>query len=164
MFGLFKRKGNVGQAAVTPAVMSPDSSQLVKIEQHPFKRAFEREIDSWCYGMEKLGEVPLPQVVFKIIRELRAVFEEATKQGYVFDIDFVARRLYESSGKIVPLREVVFALVAVLPNTESLSNDEKRTYALTLARLERSHSGAVDRVKQRVQAIREQQYETQQRL
>jgi hypothetical protein len=151
MFGLFKSKRGEKSYAVGPAVLNSDSSQLIALQDHSFKKIFEHEVNSWCYGLENLGEAPLPQVVFRVVREFRSVFTQAIEQGFVFDIDQVARRIFSASGQAVPLKELAMALVAILPNPEKLPVERKRTYALVLAQVELSHSGAVERVKQRIQ-------------
>jgi len=151
MFGFFKSKPIVPSKAIGPSVMQSDTSRLTLQAVHPYKKKFEYELNSWCYGLENLGEVPLQQVVFRVVREFRSIFSEAIATGYVFDIDVVAKRIFKSSQEVVPLKELAMALVAVLPEPEKLPVEQQRVYSLVLAQVELSHSGAVDRVKQRLQ-------------
>jgi hypothetical protein len=151
MFGFFKSKPRDLSKAVSPAVLRSNSSGQALQSVHSYKKKFDYELNSWCFGLEKLGEEPLPQVVFRVVREFRTIFAEAIASGYVFDIDFAARKIFEASQKVVPLKEIAMAFVAILPEPENLPLDQKRVFTLILAQVELSHAGAVDRVRQRIQ-------------
>ena len=153
MFGFFKSKPKEPTNAVGPAVLQSDNSRLSLQAVHTYRKKFEYELDSWCFGLENLGEEPLPQVVFRIVREFRPIFAEAIASGYVFDIDYAAKRIFEASGSVVPLKEIAMAFVAILPEPENLPTEHKRVFTLVLAQVELNHAGAVDRVKQRLQAV-----------
>ena len=153
MFGFFNSKPRGTSTATSPAVLRADPSRSHLQTVHPFKKKFDYELNSWCYGLENLGETPLPQVVFRVVREFRPVFAESIATGFFFDIDQVAKRLFEASQKAVPLKEIAMALVAVLPEPEKLPVEQQRTFSLVLAQVELTHAGAVNRVKQRIQPI-----------
>ena len=153
MFGFFKSKPKEISKAIGPSVLKPDEPRLSLQSVHSYRKKFEYELNSWCYGLENLGEVPLPQVVFRVVREFRSVFAEAITVGYVFDIDYAARKICEASKKVVSLKEIAMALVAVLPEPESLPVEQKRVFTLVLAQVELSHAGAVNRVKQKLQSV-----------
>jgi len=153
MFGFFKSKPAAPSKAVGPSVLQSNNSRVSIQSVHFFQKKFEYELDSWCYGLETLGETPLPQVVFRVVREFRSVFADAINHGFVFDIDLAARKIAEASSNVVPLKELAMALVAILPDPEKLPIEQKRIYALVLAQVELSHSGAVNRVKQKLHQV-----------
>jgi hypothetical protein len=153
MFGFFKSKPKEQSNAVGPSVLQSDTSRLSLQSVHSYKKKFDYEVNSWCYGLENLGEAPLPQVVFRIVREFRPIFAEAINTGFVFDIDQAAKRIFEAAGKTVPLKEIAMAFVAILPEPEQMPIEQKRVYTLVLAQVELHYAGAVDRVKQKLHAV-----------
>jgi hypothetical protein len=136
---------------IAPSVLGAAKAAPVFQEpEHPMKRKVELEVDSWCFGLENLGEDPLPKVVFTIVRELRFVMAEAVSNGFAFDINSMADKLFYSCKGVVSRKELLFALIAVLPEPQTLSEDEKRIFAMIIAQVEASEGGAVKRVQQRM--------------
>jgi len=139
------------EQSFSPSVMGEGRAVLPSFSEnvHPLKQRFDIEVDSWCFGLESLNDLPLPQVVFKVVRELRPLLKEAIEQGYAFDIRVLSEKLFFATKKTVPKKELTFALLAILPDPETLNIEQKTTFAVIVAQVEVTEGGAVERVRQR---------------
>lgn len=151
MWPFRKKSDELGEGTFSPAVLGSSSTRTPSFTEapHPFQRKFEIEIESWCFGLEQLKEPPLPQVLFKVIRELRGVLLGAIEAGYAFDIRITAEKLFFAAKKTVPQKEILFALLAILPDPESLPVEQKRIFSVIVAQVEMVEGGAVQRMRQR---------------
>ncbi len=153
MFGFLWKSQERPSAApgeAVPAVLGAGQVARFQEQDHPFKREFDLEIESWCYGLTRLSETPLPKVVFCVVRELRPMLARALASGYVFNIQSVADRIAIAARGSVEQKAIAFALLAILPEPGTLPLEQKRLFATIVAQVEASHGGAVDRVRQRM--------------
>jgi hypothetical protein len=122
-----------------------------KVEAHPFEKAFRLEVDSWCYGLANLQETILPGVVHRVIKELSPILKKSLEEGYALSISEAAQALEVACGKVVPEKEIAFALIAQLPDPKVLNATGKEVFALIIAQAERKYGKVVQRVKEKFQ-------------
>lgn len=139
------------QPAVLQGAVGRVKTEFKVEEQHCFHQEFERQLESWCFGLSVLNEEPLPEVVFKVCKEFSATLKEALGKGYAFDILRVAGRISKAAQNVVDTKQLVFSLMSYLPAPQALTPEAQVVFAVVIAQVEQTFGGAVERAKERFQ-------------
>jgi len=129
---------------------SPHEEPITR-EVHPYEKTVIFELNSWCFGLEQLGEKILPGVVHKIVKEFAPLSNESINHVYAPNLLEIAQRLSVSSGGVVSEKEIAFAFLANLPQPQDLSREEKEIFTLVVLPVERKFGKAVKRIQERFQ-------------
>lgn len=115
-----------------------------------YDEVFKLEIDSWCYGIENYPGEIFPELVHAVVREMKPSLKRAIQFEVAFEVVKIADSIAQAAKYLVPEKELVFSLLAQLPNPKELSTeDELYILAHILDQVEQAYPGAIHRVEKR---------------
>lgn len=115
---------------------------------HPVKEryneVFEIEINGWCFAITNFpGEIS-PELIHYIIRELAIGFHAAIEHNVVFNVVDIAGKLSQAARYLVLEKELVFSIVAQLPNPNVLEPEQLDVLEEILRIVENAYPGTID--------------------
>ena len=113
-----------------------------------YATVFPIEIDCWCFGLSNFPGELYPKLVHRVIKEMAPTFKAAIDSGYVFDIFETADKIFTASRQIVPLKHIVFAILANLPLAFELEEDSQFVLAQVIDKVEQSYGGVVEQMEE----------------
>lgn len=123
----------------------PSEAELAKCRE-----VFGLEVDAWCYGITQYPGDIFPELVHRVVREMRFVFSLAIQYQVAFDLLDVAAKITKAAKYLINEKEVVFSILAQLPSPASLKDEEQLyTLAAILDRVEQVHGGALERLERK---------------
>jgi hypothetical protein len=126
-----------------------ESGQAMTNVKGRFDEIFQIEIEGWCYGIEHFpGEVSAG-LIHRVVRELTDSFAAAITHLYAFNVLDIADQLSRAAKYLVDEKQIVFSILAQLPNPIGLENEEKFILAQIVDVAEQAYGGAIERLQKK---------------
>ncbi len=114
-----------------------------------FSEIFAVEIDGWCYGIANYPGEIYPELVHRVIKELRESFRVAIEHGVMFDILDIAGKISKASKYLVGEKEAAYSILAQLPNPARLPEDQMYTMASIIDKVEAVYGGTLEKLQRK---------------
>ena len=114
-----------------------------------FNEIFSIEMEGWCYGIQNYPGELFPGLVHAVVRELKPSFKAAIQHYMVFDILRTAKKISRAAKYLVHEKEIVFSILAQLPNPSELDEDEQFVLAQIIDQAEQEYGGALERLQRK---------------
>jgi hypothetical protein len=114
------------------------------------EKDFALEIDSWCSALKRFPEPLTSKLMYALINEMSGSFLKAVNGHFAFDLVRLAKRLYEISEAIINEKELVFYILAHLPNPTQLDVAGLSTFEEIVAEAEKVYPDVVQKLKNRL--------------
>ncbi|MDZ4784744.1 MAG: hypothetical protein SGJ02_01580 [bacterium] len=101
-------------------------------------------IDGWAYGIKQYPGEIYPELVYRVVRELRTDIQLAIQCNILVDVMLITEKFSAAAKYLVPEKELAFNILAQLPCPSELkTEDQLYTLAQTVDRVEQMYPGAV---------------------
>lgn len=127
-----------------------------KVSDDIARENFEIDIESWLYAIRHSKAKFDSEIVHALLREMSGSFSEAIKSSIVFDLVGLAEKLFNATGKVVCQKEIVFYLLANLPNPAPLNDQQFNTFEEIVAKSKIKYPEIVSKFEARIAAARAQ--------
>ncbi len=107
---------------------------------------FSTEIDGWCYGLAQYPGEIFDGLVYRVIVEMRPVFEKAIHKEVTIDLKQVVRKFREASKFLVPEKEIAQCIIKQLPDPAAIGEGPQYAVATVLDQAERDFGVALEEV------------------
>jgi hypothetical protein len=118
------------------------------------KENFDTDIESWLYAIKRSKAKFDAQTCHELIREMSGSLLEAVTGLVVFDLVELAKKLHKATDEAVCLKEIVFYLLANLPNPSKLSPQEFKTFEEIVFGARAAYPEVVARFDSRIKALK----------
>lgn len=119
-----------------------------------YEEVFAVEIDGWCYGIANYPGEVYPELVHRVVKELREHLKLAIDANVIFDIVDIAGRFSKAAKGVVAEKELAFSILGQLPTPQELSEDGMYTLGAVIDRVEQTYGGALKRLEKKWAATR----------
>lgn len=120
-----------------------------------YDEVFSVEMEGWCYGLETYPGEVYPELVHRIIKELKESLERAIQHNVVFDIVDLSARFSKASKYLVSEKDLVFSLLAQLPLPNQLDEDGMYTLAAVVDKVDKVYEGTLEKLQKRWKKLNE---------
>ena len=93
-----------------------------------FPELFAIEIEGWRFGLEDNQSTLKKADIFKLLKEIKVVFELAIENLHAFDLIKMSNDFAKASGGIITAKEIAYYIINLLPPEEKLYEEEKVVY------------------------------------
>jgi len=114
-----------------------------------YKEIFDIEMHCWCLGLSKTKEKLDCNVLHRVIKEFSPIIKEAIENLYVFDIVDTAKKFITASRCKASEQEISFHILSLLPNPQTISEEQQEIFFEIVNNLEKKYPGALGRIEKK---------------